>query len=192
MAPDVAVNCVAPGLVENTRMAKRLPEAVAEFAREGQLCGDTTWLAGTSLVAGQSRAVVYATGMRTASEALGEGWQGRTSATTRRHASDLATATDATAGQLDRVGRVLQDHATDLADLDSIALKALNRDPARRYPSAAAFGDDLRRFLAGRRRPWRSKRRRNVYSAAWAWCARSKTTTPSVAAMCGKVPMTSA
>ncbi len=35
-------------------------------------------------------------------------------------------------------------------DLDSIALKALNRDPARRYPSAAAFGDDLRRFLAGR------------------------------------------
>ncbi len=35
-------------------------------------------------------------------------------------------------------------------DLDSIALKALNRDPARRYPSAAAFGEDLRRFLAGR------------------------------------------
>lgn len=35
-------------------------------------------------------------------------------------------------------------------DLDSIALKALNRDPARRYPSAAAFADDLRRFLAGR------------------------------------------
>ncbi len=35
-------------------------------------------------------------------------------------------------------------------DLDSIALKALNRDPARRYPSAAAFGDDLRRFLVGR------------------------------------------
>jgi serine/threonine protein kinase len=35
-------------------------------------------------------------------------------------------------------------------DLDTIVLKALNRDPARRYPSAAAFGDDLRRFLAGR------------------------------------------
>ena len=35
-------------------------------------------------------------------------------------------------------------------DLDSIALKALNRDPARRYPSAAAFRDDLRRFLDGR------------------------------------------
>ncbi len=35
-------------------------------------------------------------------------------------------------------------------DLDSIALKALNRDPARRYPSAAAMGEDLRRFLDGR------------------------------------------
>ncbi|MEO7795025.1 MAG: serine/threonine-protein kinase, partial [Thermoanaerobaculia bacterium] len=35
-------------------------------------------------------------------------------------------------------------------DLDSIVLKALNRDPTRRYPSAAALGDDLRRFLSGR------------------------------------------
>jgi 3-oxoacyl-[acyl-carrier protein] reductase len=33
MAPEVAVNCIAPGLVENTRMAKRLPEAVARGAR---------------------------------------------------------------------------------------------------------------------------------------------------------------
>ena len=28
MAPEVAVNCVAPGLVENTRMAKRLPSTL--------------------------------------------------------------------------------------------------------------------------------------------------------------------
>ena len=40
-----------------------------------------------------------------------------TSASTRRRAADLAAATDTTAAQLDRVGRVLQDHATDLADL---------------------------------------------------------------------------
>ncbi len=33
MAPEVAVNCVAPGLVEETRMAKRLPDAVAAGAR---------------------------------------------------------------------------------------------------------------------------------------------------------------
>jgi serine/threonine-protein kinase len=35
-------------------------------------------------------------------------------------------------------------------DLDTILLKALAREPDRRYASAAAFGDDLRRFLAGR------------------------------------------
>lgn len=39
MAPDVAVNCVAPGLVENTRMAKRLPEAVAKGARSQAVLG---------------------------------------------------------------------------------------------------------------------------------------------------------
>ncbi|HET9211796.1 MAG TPA: serine/threonine-protein kinase [Thermoanaerobaculia bacterium] len=35
-------------------------------------------------------------------------------------------------------------------DLDTILLKALHRDPLRRYASAAALGEDLRRHLAGR------------------------------------------
>ncbi|MDE2639132.1 MAG: SDR family NAD(P)-dependent oxidoreductase [Chloroflexota bacterium] len=39
MAPEVAVNCIAPGLVEGTRMAKRLPEPVAEAAREQAVLG---------------------------------------------------------------------------------------------------------------------------------------------------------
>jgi len=39
MAPDVQVNCIAPGLVENTRMAKRLPEAVARGARQQAVLG---------------------------------------------------------------------------------------------------------------------------------------------------------
>ncbi len=39
MAPDVAVNCIAPGLVENTRMAKRLPEAIAKGARQQAVLG---------------------------------------------------------------------------------------------------------------------------------------------------------
>jgi 3-oxoacyl-[acyl-carrier protein] reductase len=39
MAPEVAVNCVAPGLVENTRMANRLPEAVAAGARHQAVLG---------------------------------------------------------------------------------------------------------------------------------------------------------
>lgn len=39
MAPTVAVNCVAPGLVEGTRMAARLPDAVAEGARRHAVLG---------------------------------------------------------------------------------------------------------------------------------------------------------
>ena len=39
MAPEVAVNCVAPGLVEDTRMAKRLPDAVADGARRSAVLG---------------------------------------------------------------------------------------------------------------------------------------------------------
>lgn len=39
MAPDVAVNCVAPGLVEGTRMAGNLPPAVAEGARQQAVLG---------------------------------------------------------------------------------------------------------------------------------------------------------
>lgn len=33
LAPDVTVNCIAPGLVEGTRMAERLPEEVKQMAR---------------------------------------------------------------------------------------------------------------------------------------------------------------
>ena len=39
MSPEVAVNCVAPGLVEGTRMASRLPDAVADGARRGAVLG---------------------------------------------------------------------------------------------------------------------------------------------------------
>ena len=39
MAPQVSVNCVAPGLVEGTRMAGNLPPAVAEGARRQAVLG---------------------------------------------------------------------------------------------------------------------------------------------------------
>ncbi|MEZ4458028.1 MAG: tetratricopeptide repeat-containing protein kinase family protein, partial [Gemmatimonadales bacterium] len=35
-------------------------------------------------------------------------------------------------------------------DLETIVQKALQKEPARRYPSAGAFAEDLRRYLAGR------------------------------------------
>lgn len=81
--------------------------------------GDSASLSACALTA---RAVArelgaQATGVRTAYEAVGEGWTGRVSAAARRSGADLAEAARATAAELDRVGTVLQDHATDLADL---------------------------------------------------------------------------
>ena len=39
LAPDISVNCVAPGLVEGTRMALRLPDAVSAAARRQAVLG---------------------------------------------------------------------------------------------------------------------------------------------------------
>lgn len=39
LAPDVLVNCVAPGLIEGTRMARRLPAQIAEMTRKQALLG---------------------------------------------------------------------------------------------------------------------------------------------------------
>jgi 3-oxoacyl-[acyl-carrier protein] reductase len=41
LAPEITVNCVAPGLVEGTRMAQRLPEKQAEGARRQAVLGRT-------------------------------------------------------------------------------------------------------------------------------------------------------
>jgi 3-oxoacyl-[acyl-carrier protein] reductase len=41
LAPTITVNCVAPGLVEGTRMAQRLPDAVADGARRQAVLGRT-------------------------------------------------------------------------------------------------------------------------------------------------------
>jgi len=39
LAPEITVNCVAPGLVENTRMAKRIPLEVVEAVRRNMVLG---------------------------------------------------------------------------------------------------------------------------------------------------------
>jgi len=48
-------------------------------------------------------------------------------------------------------------------DIDAIAMKALRRDPAKRYASVGELSDDLRRYLAAR--PVRARQGRNWYRA---------------------------
>jgi serine/threonine-protein kinase len=57
------------------------------------------------------------------------------------------------------------------ADLEAIALKCLERDPANRYPSALTLAEDLDRFLAGETpvAPALTRRRR-----VWRWVARRR------------------
>jgi 3-oxoacyl-[acyl-carrier protein] reductase len=42
LAPTITVNCVAPGLIEGTRMAQRLPQEVVDRARQGVVLGRTS------------------------------------------------------------------------------------------------------------------------------------------------------
>jgi WD40 repeat protein/tRNA A-37 threonylcarbamoyl transferase component Bud32 len=69
-------------------------------------------------------------------------------------------------------------------DLDTICLACLRKDPRRRYPSALALAEDLRRFLDGRpilaRRVGRLK-------TGWLWCRRNPVVATLGVALVGSV-----
>jgi eukaryotic-like serine/threonine-protein kinase len=65
-------------------------------------------------------------------------------------------------------------------DLETVVLKAMAKEPARRYQTADELADDLRRFLADR--PIRARRSSHP-ERLWRWCRRN----PVVASLAGAV-----
>lgn len=83
--------------------------------------------------------------------------------------------------------RRLNDHIP--RDLETVCLKAMAKDPKRRYASAHALSQDLRGFLDGRAI---SARPVGSIERTWRWCRRNRLATGLLGALCATLLATTA
>jgi eukaryotic-like serine/threonine-protein kinase len=72
---------------------------------------------------------------------------------------------------MNRISSKFVDGTRPPRDLVTVCLKALAKEPARRYPSAAALAGDLRRF---RRDVPVTARPVTTWERGWRWCRRNR------------------
>jgi len=117
-----------------------------DLTHAGTVLGTPTYMAPEQAAGGEvsERSDVYALGAILLNVLGGHAPALGSSGETVTASSGLGSDTD----QLAPEARELDAHTP--ADLRSIVNRAMARDPARRYESARALGEDLRRWMAGR------------------------------------------
>lgn len=164
---NILIDAAGEPHVTDFGLAKRMNEAASNATRSGAVVGTPSYMAPEQARADKSLTIavdVYSLGA-----VLYEALTGRAPfrgddplSTLRRVIEDEPVRPRSLDPRID-------------ADLETICLKCLEKDPQRRYGSAEALAEDLERWLAGK--PIHARR---VSSAerCWRWCRRN----PAVAA----------
>jgi WD40 repeat protein len=165
---NVLVDSLGKRLVADFGLAKRLASIDASFTETGQVLGTPKYMAPEQAAGRKDLTVaadVYSLGVILYERLTGQTpFTGDNALTLLRQARESEPPRPSTIRSgLDR-------------DLETIVLKCLEKEPAKRYPSAEALADDLNRWLRGEpilaRPVGRAER-------LWRWCRRN----PALAAM---------
>lgn len=148
--------------VSDFGLAKRL-EGGAGLTESGVVLGTPSYMA-PEQAAGKGRIVGPATDVYALGAILYEGITGRPPF---RAATPVETVLQVLAEEVVPPSRLTPKLPK---DLETICLKCLEKDPARRYASAEALAGDLRRFLEGR--PI-TARPAGPMERGWRWCRRN-------------------